>query len=1184
MFSYLFAYFFCLSYNKIKILEVFMKKITVDGNTAVALSAYACNELAVIYPITPSSPMAEVCDSWSGEKKLNCFGQPLKIVEMQSEGGASGAVHGSLACGVLTTTFTASQGLLLMIPNMYKIAGELLPCVFHVSARALATHALSIFGDHSDVMACRQTGFLMIASNNVQEAHDMATISMMATLNSRIPVLHFFDGFRTSHEISKIDALETEEIKKLLPEKKIVEFRSRGLNPKHPHQQGTAQNPDVFFQNREACNIFYDNAYDIILEAMQKFEKQTKRHYAPFEYVGPSDAEKVIVMMGSGADTMEQEVLKQKNVGLVKVRVYRPFNSKAFAKILPKTTKVITVLDRTKESGSVFEPLCTDVMASLLEQNKTNLKVLGGRYGLGSKDFTPSMAKAVILNCTTKGKNHFTVGIDDDVTNTSLKVKETFDVYDGNECLFYGLGSDGTVSANKNSIKIIGNNTKLYAQGYFVYDSKKSGSVTISHLRFGKEPIKAHYEIEKANFVACHNQRFVAKYDILSHLRQNGTFLLNTNWSIEELEEKLPAEFKKEIAKKNAKFFVIDAQKLANDLGLRGKISTIMQSAFFFLTNIVDFSLAKTQMKKMAEKSYGKAGPKVVESNFKAIDESPKHLKQVKIPASWKNEASVLASTKLVTANEFYDEIMKVIEKQNGNLIKVSKFSADGRIPTDTTKFEKRGIAERIPCWKKENCIQCNFCSFVCPHGAIKPVLIDKKTKKPKTFESIKALQTDKYEFRIQISPLDCTGCGSCVNVCPAREKALVLSEPEKEILEQKQNFEFAEKLENNLEVYGTSTAKGSQFAHCHFQFSGACAGCGETPYIKLASQLFGSNMVIANATGCSSIYGGSFPSCPYTKNKNGMGPAWANSLFEDNAEFGFGMRLSQNVQTQRLIDLMKIAIKQKSKCSSLFKKWLATLEDFSENNKVVVKIFEALKTEIKETENKELLKTLKQIELLKDFLTQKSVWIIGGDGWAYDIGYGGLDHVLASNEDVNILVLDTQVYSNTGGQSSKATPCGASAKFAETGKTTSKKSLALMALNYPNVYVAQVAMGANMQQTLNALREAQAHKGPSIVIAYSTCINQGIDMSKGMEEMKKAVQSGYWHLFRYSPENDKLTLDSPMPTADYLDFVSSERRYASLLQKQPQHAKELILKAKQDSDKLLETLVLLSKKNEKTE
>ncbi len=1158
-----------------------MKKITVDGNTAVAMSAYACNELAVIYPITPSSPMAEVCDSWSGEGKLNCFNEPLKIVEMQSEGGAAGALHGSLACGVLTTTFTASQGLLLMIPNMYKIAGELLPCVFHVSARALATHALSIFGDHSDVMACRQTGFLMIASNNVQEAHDMATISMMASLNSQIPVLHFFDGFRTSHEISKIDALDTNEIKKLLPMQKIQEFRKRGLNPKHPHQQGTAQNPDVFFQNREACNKFYDKAYDIIVEAMQKFEKQTGRHYAPFELVGDKKATKVVVMMGSAADTMEEEVLKQKGVALVKVRVYRPFNSKEFAKILPKTTKVLTVLDRTKESGSVFEPLCTDVMASLLEQGKTNIKVLGGRYGLGSKDFTPSMANAVILNCTEKGKNHFTIGIDDDVTHTSLAFKETLNTYDGNECLFYGLGSDGTVSANKNSIKIIGDNTNLFAQGYFVYDSKKSGSVTISHLRFGKKQIKAHYEIEKANFVACHNQRFVEKYDMLSHLAKNGTFLLNTNWTKDELDEKLPAEFKQELFKKNAKFYIIDAQKLANELGLRGKISTIMQSAFFKLANIIDFKLAKDKMKKMAEKSYGKAGPAVVESNFKAIEQSPNYLQQIQIPSSWKNAKNKLSGTKLVKASQFYDEIMKVIERQNGNSIKVSKFSPDGRVPTDTTKLEKRGIAEKIPCWVSQNCIQCNFCSFVCPHGAIKPVLIDKKTKKPSTFTTIKAMLTDKYEFRIQISPLDCTGCGSCVHVCPAKEKALVLSNPEKEIQEQKQNFEFAEKLENNLDVYGTNTVKGSQFAQCQFQFSGACAGCGETPYLKLATQLFGSNMVIANATGCSSIYGGSYPSCPYSKNKDGMGPAWANSLFEDNAEFGFGMKLSQNVQTQRLENLMQQAIKQKSKNSANFKKWIATKNDFKENNKVVDKLVPAIETEIKESENKELVKTLKQILTLQEFLTQKSVWIVGGDGWAYDIGYGGLDHVLASNEDVNILVLDTQVYSNTGGQSSKATPCGASAKFAETGKTTSRKSLALMALNYPNAYVAQVAMGANMQQTLNALKEAQAHKGPSIVICYATCINQGIDMSKGMEEMKKAVQSGYWHLFRYNPETEKLTLDSPIPTADYMEFVSKERRYASVLQKHPQHAKALIEKAKQDNDKLLEKLMLLSKQNQ---
>ena len=1154
-----------------------MKTITVDGNTAVALSAYAANEVSIIYPITPSSPMAESCDAWSGEKKPNVFGTSMKVVEMQSEAGAAGALHGSLASGVLTTTFTASQGLLLMIPNMYKIAGELLPCVFHVSARALATHALSIFGDHSDVVACRQTGFAMICSNNVQEAHDFATISMMATLNSKVPFLHFFDGFRTSHEISKISVLETEEIKSLLPMDKIAEFRARGLNPLHPHQQGTAQNPDVFFQNREASNVFYNQCFSHIEDAMQKYGDLTGRYYKPYEYVGSDTATKVVVIMGSGADTIEETIKNNSDVGVLKVRVYRPFFAKDFVNALPKTTKFITVLDRTKESGSVGEPLYLDVISSLAECGRADIKVLGGRYGLGSKDFTPSMAVAVVENTCENGKNHFTVGINDDITNTSLEVKD-FDVnYSGTECLFYGLGSDGTVSANKNSIKIIGDSTPLYAQGYFVYDSKKSGSITISHLRFGKMPICSHYEIEKADFIACHNERFIGKYDILKQLKPNGTFLLNCEWTKEELEEKLPANFKCEIYNKKINFFVINGVQIAQKLNLRGKINTIMQSCFFYLTNIIDFENAKAQMKKMAEKSYGKAGQEVIENNFKAIDEGPQHLIKVDINEKWKDAKSNIETTYAKDSCKFNEEIIVPIGNRKGDELPCSAFTADGKVPTDTTKYEKRGIATSIPCWISENCIQCNMCSFVCPHGAIKPILIDKKTNCPTTFTTIKAQNLNDFEFRIQISPLDCTGCGSCANVCPSIKKALEMSDAQKQILEQKENFEFASSFENNKSLYNTNTVKGSQFAHCYFQFSGACAGCGETPYIKLVTSLFGENMVIANATGCSSIYGGSYPTCPFTKNSSGRGPAWANSLFEDNAEFGMGMRLACDAQTKRLVELADKYQQNGGKNCELLEKWKNTLDNFEENNKVVEEILKELPKEA-ESAKYPLKEILTEIIALKEFLTQKSVWIIGGDGWAYDIGYGGVDHVLASNEDVNILVLDTQVYSNTGGQSSKATPCGASAKFAETGKTTSRKSLAMMALNYPNVYVAQIAMGANMQQSLTAIKEAEAHKGPSIIIAYSTCINQGIDMSNGMAEMRKAVQSGYWHLFRYLPETKEIKLDSQTPTMDYLDFVSKERRYASLLQKNPERAKRLIEKAKEDNNLLLERLILLSK------
>lgn len=1157
-----------------------MKTLTIDGNTAAAMSAYATNEMAIIYPITPSSPMAESCDKWSGENKPTMFGTPMQVVEMQSEAGVAGAVHGSLVSGVLTTTFTASQGLLLMIPNMYKIAGELLPCVFHVTARTLATHALSIFGDHSDVMACRQTGWGMLCSNNVQETHDFATIAQMATLNSRVPFIHFFDGFRTSHEIAKINALETGEIEKLMPKKAIEEFRSRALSPAHPHQQGTAQNPDVFFQNREACNPYYNEAFSYVVKAMSDFAKATGRKYSPYEYYGSPTATKVIVMMGSGAETVQQTIdkIKDPSVGLLKVRVYRPWSAENFVKSLPETVKFITVLDKTKESGSVGEPLYTDVITSLAEEGR-KIKVLGGRYGLASKDFTPAMALAVIENTKTGGKNHFTVGIEDDVTHTSLKIK-AFDIdYSGKECLFYGLGSDGTVSANKNSIKIIGDLTDLYAQGYFEYDSKKSGTVTISHLRFGKEPILAHFSVEQADFIACHNERFIGKYDLLKQLKPNGIFLLNCEWTPEELEEKLPADFKRTVYKNKIKFYTVNGTEIAHKLGLKGKINTIMQSAFFYLTNIVDFEKAKDKMKQLAEKSYGKAGQTVIENNFKAIDESPSHLVQVKVPADWATAKNKVDTKYTNETSKFNEQIILPVTQRKGDDLPCSVFTADGRVPTDTTRFEKRGIADSIPVWLSENCIQCNMCSFICPHGAIKPVLIDKKTKRPTAFTTIKAMATDKYDFRIQISPLDCTGCGNCVNICPAQKKALAMADAEQQIAEQKANYEFASKLDNDTSVFGINTIKGSQFAPCYFQFSGACAGCGETPYIKLATQLFGENMVIANATGCSSIYGGSYPTCPYAKNSSGRGPAWANSLFEDNAEFGFGMKLANKMETDKLTGLVQTAIEQKSKNKAVLKKWLETLNDYTENNIAVAEIISKLPDEIK-TASEPLKGTLTQILALKEFLTQKSVWIIGGDGWAYDIGFGGLDHVLSGNEDVNILVLDTQVYSNTGGQSSKATPLGATAKFAESGKRTGKKNLALMALNYPNAYVAQVAMGANMMQCLTAMREAQQHKGPSLIVAYSTCINQGIDMSNSMGEMKKAVQSGYWHLFRYLPEQQELKIDSPAPTASYYDFVANERRYAALIQKDPEGAKKLIEQAKEENDLVLKKLTALAGMN----
>lgn len=1159
-----------------------MEKMTVDGNTATALSAYATNEVAIIYPITPSSPMAEACDEWCAKNKKNMFDNTLRVVEMQSEAGAAGAVHGSLVEGSLTTTFTASQGLLLMIPNMYKIAGELLPCVFHVSARSLATHALCIFGDHSDVMACRQTGFAMLCSNNVQEAHDFATIAMMSTLNSRVPFLHFFDGFRTSHEIAKIDVLNTKEIASLINKKAIKEFRQRALNPKNPVQQGTAQNPDVFFQNREAANIYYENCLSHVLDAFAKFEKLTKRHYAPFEYYGAPDAKKVIVAMGSSCDTIEDTIdaltKKGEKVGLIKVRLYRPFYAKEFVKVLPKTTEFISVLDRTKESGSTGEPLYLDVVTSLFETNHNNITVFGGRYGLGSKDFTPAMVKAVYKNMKKTGKNHFTVGINDDLTGSSLDVAP-FDLkLSQTQCLFYGLGSDGTVSANKNSIKIIGEYTPLFAQGYFEYDSKKSGSITISHLRFGKNKIKAPYVVETADFVACHNQRYVEKYDMLSTLKPKGTFLLNCDWSKDELEEKLPASFKKALFEKKVKFYIIDALKIATELGLKGKINTIMQSAFFKLSNIIPFAEAKQHMKDMAKKSYSKAGEDVVQKNYNAIDKGESGIVEIKIPTSWKKAKDKLTTDYTAETSPFNDKIIKPIANRKGNELPTSAFSPDGRIPTDTTKFEKRGIATTIPCWLSENCIQCNQCSVVCPHGAIKPVLIDEKTKTPKGFKTIPALAEQKKKFRIQISPLDCTGCGSCANVCPAMKKALEMKKAEEQIEKEAENYRFATTIKNaKSSIFAPTTLKGSQYQPCYFQFSGACAGCGETPYIKLLTQLYGKNMIIANATGCSSIYGGSYPTCPYTKDDSGRGPAWANSLFEDNAEFGFGMQISANTKMEQLKQLAKQAIEFKVKSKKQIENWLNTVDNLNENIKASEDMLNALTKEKKTATNKEQKDIIDKMLALQDFFEQKTVWAIGGDGWAYDIGYGGLDHILASNENINILVLDTQVYSNTGGQSSKATPLGAVAKFAEKGKTTSKKSLAMIALNYKNCYVAQIALGANMNQAVQAFNEAVAHKGPSIIVAYSTCINQGIDMSQSMKIERDAVLSGFWHLFRYNPETGKLTLDSQKPTGDYFEFAKGERRFANLNKANPELAQSMLEKSKQDSDLIYEKLSKLA-------
>jgi len=1158
-----------------------VKKITTDGNTAAAMASYATNEIAIIYPITPSSPMAEACDEWASAGKLNIYGKTMQVTEMQSEGGAAGALHGSLLAGALTTTFTASQGLLLMIPNMYKIAGEMLPCVFNVAARSLATHALSIFGDHSDVMACRQTGFGMIASRNVQECYDLGLISMMTALNSSMPMLHFFDGFRTSHEINKISVLDDKDIIKLIPQDKIAEFKARALNPNNPKQYGTAQNPDVFFQNREASEAFFRSVPDKFQEACNTYYALTGRYYAPFSYYGAKNAENIVVAMCSSTETMERVIddFNKKNdskAGLIIVRLYRPFATKAFIEALPNSTKIITVLDRTKEGGSAGEPLYLDVCASLRE-HFVNIPVLCGRYGLGGKDFTPANAYAVLQNMLHDRKNHFTVGITDDITKSSLPEYDYTLPCSATQCMFYGLGSDGTVSANKNSIKIIGDNTELNAQGYFVYDSKKSGSVTISHLRFGIAPITQPYEIDIADFIACHNARYIGKYDFLPKLKDNGTLLLNCDWTKEEIADKLPANFKRELAKRNINFYIIDAQKIADELGLRGKINTIMQSAFFRLANIIPYDDAVSAMKAAAKKSYGKAGDAVVEQNYRAIDLGGKMVQKIDIPVDWATNQNDITTQYTLTKDKFADNIMHPIAKLEGNKLPSSQFTPDGHIPTDTARFEKRGVATNIPCWQKQNCIQCNMCSFVCPHGAIKPVLIDNDTPTPDDFECIPATGYTNKKFRIQISPLDCTGCGSCANVCPARNKALVMQNGEQQIEEQRKNYDFAAMIENNPADYNKFSVKGSQFAPTMFQFSGACAGCGETPYIKLTTQLFGDKMIIANATGCSSIYGGSYPSCPYTKNNAGHGPAWANSLFEDNAEFGLGMRLALDNTRKNINDELTEISQSLPEFSSLVAEWRNTL-DLDKSQEISNQICNSLQDLlISGKPSAELTQKIKKVLNQENDINQKTVWVFGGDGWAYDIGYGGLDHILASGKNINILVLDSQVYSNTGGQASKATPAGAVAKFADGGKSTSKKNLGLMAMSYPDVYVAQIAMGANMNQALTAIKEAQEYNGVSIVIAYSTCINHGIDMSQGMLTMREAVQSGYWHLFRYNPNTQKLILDSPEPTMDYVEFAKKQRRFANLYKKNPEHAEQLLQKAKQDSLNLREKLKKLA-------
>ena len=1154
-----------------------MAKRTIDGNTAASHVAYAFSDVAAIYPITPSSPMAEVADEWSAQGRTNLFGQTIKIAEMQSEAGAAGAVHGSLVAGALTSTFTASQGLLLMIPNMYKISGELLPCVFHVSARALAAHALNIFGDHSDVMACRQTGFAMIASNSVQEAMDLALVAHLSTLEARVPFLHFFDGFRTSHEVSKIEEISYDDMAKLLDMKYVDAFRAGALNPEHPQQQGTAQNPDIYFQNREAANKHYLATPAIVEKYMQQVGELTGRHYNLFDYVGAPDAEKVIVLMGSGADAVEETVnylvARGEKVGAIKVRLYRPFSAKHFVDAIPATVTKVAVLDRTKEPGSLGEPLYLDVVAALAELGRKMDVVVGGRYGLGSKEFTPSMILSVYKNLDGEKKNHFTVGINDDVTNTSLPVDEMIDVAPAGttRCKFYGLGSDGTVGANKNSIKIIGDHTDLYAQGYFEYDSKKSGGLTVSHLRFGKNPIKSSYLIDQAEFIACHNQSYVTRYDILADAKDGGTFLLNCIWSDEELERELPAYMKNQIANKHLKFYTIDGLHIALKAGSAKSTNVVCQAAFFNLANIIPYAEAEKYMKEAVVKSYGKKGQKVVEMNWAAIDGAIAGLHEVKVPAHWATTTEGAALPE-VSENEYFETFVRPIVSQKGNSLPVSAFNPAGIVPTATTQYEKRGIAVNLPSWDVTKCIQCNQCAFVCPHAAIRPVLVDETAELPEAFATKPAIGVKGAKFRIQVSPLDCTGCGSCANVCPSKEKALVMTPADK--VHEEENYKFAQTVKKVESTLNPATVKGSQFKQPLFEFSGACAGCGETPYVKLVTQLFGEQMMVANATGCSSIYGGSAPTCPYTVNKDGHGPAWANSLFEDNAEFGFGYHLAVSQRRNKLKEVVEqlVAIwEEKGKNPegvAAAREWLEGFDNTAKSKAAAEKLVANCQAHADCQCCGELIA---EVLKSKDMLVKKSIWIFGGDGWAYDIGYGGLDHVLASGEDVNILVMDTEVYSNTGGQASKASPTAAVAKFAAAGKRTKKKDLGMMAMSYGYVYVAQVGMGASQAQLVKALTEAEAYKGPSLIIAYAPCINHGINMGKSQEEIKRAVDCGYWQLYRYNPDlveqgKNPFTLDSKDPTGSYRDFIMSETRYASLAKTKPEVADQLFDQSEADA------------------
>ncbi|SDZ21258.1 pyruvate-ferredoxin/flavodoxin oxidoreductase [Proteiniborus ethanoligenes] len=1155
---------------------------TMDGNTAAAYVAYAFTEVAGIYPITPSSTMAEHVDEWAANGKKNIFGQTVHVAEMQSEAGAAGTVHGSLSAGALTTTFTASQGLLLMIPNMYKIAGELQPGVFHVTARAIAGHALSIFGDHSDVMATRQTGFALLASGSVQEVMDLAGVAHLSAIKGRVPFLHFFDGFRTSHEIQKIEEISYEDFAKLVDYDAINEFRNRALNPERPYTKGTAQNPDIFFQAKEAANKFYDAVPDIVADYMKEITKITGREYYPFNYYGAEDAENIIVAMGSVCETIEETIdylnANGEKYGLIKVHLYRPFSSKYFFNVLPKTVKRIAVLDRTKEPGALGEPLYQDVRTLFYNMENAPL-IVGGRYGLGSKDTTPSQIKTVFDNLKgEKPADGFTIGIVDDVTHKSLEVKEEIKTAPQGtiRCKFWGLGSDGTVGANKNSIKIIGDKTDQYAQGYFSYDSKKSGGVTISHLRFGKKPIKSTYLIDEADFISCSTQAYVNQYDLLKGLKRGGTFLLNCIWSVDELDEKLPASMKKYIAENDINFYTIDATEIAESLGLGNRTNTIMQSAFFKLANVIDIDDAVRYMKEAVDESYGRKGEKIVKMNYDAIDSGINALVKVNVPEAWKDAEAEEEAKKQVP--DFIKNVLIPMNRQEGDSLPVSTFVGveDGVFPHGTAAYEKRGIAVHVPEWQMDKCIQCNQCSFVCPHAAIRPFLVNEDEKKnaPESFETKKAIGKglEGLEYRIQISTLDCTGCGNCADICPAKEKALIMKPIEEQLEVQVPNWDYAMTVSVKDDLMPLTTLKGSQFAQPLLEFSGACAGCGETPYAKVITQLFGDRMMIANATGCSSIWGGSAPSTPYCVNKEGKGPAWANSLFEDNAEYGYGMALAVKQIRSKLEDLARelVELNVSDEIKEVFNAWIEGKEDADASKKAAAKVLPLLNLN---TGNARADEILKEFADKKDHLIKKSMWIVGGDGWAYDIGYGGLDHVLASGENINVLVFDTEVYSNTGGQSSKSTPTAAVAKFAASGKKVKKKDLGMIAAQYGYVYVAQVAMGADKNQFLKAVLEAESYDGPSLIIAYAPCINHGIKegMGRTQNQSKKAVEAGYWHLYRYNPllsdeGKNPFVLDSKEPKASFREFLNGEVRYSSLVQTFPEQAEELFIKAEKEA------------------